>query len=154
MSRAKNLEDEDVAKIVGILDGWSGRLTWDSLIDSVERHLFARYTRQALHKHARIQEAFEQRKGALAAGGSRPRKLASTPEMQVALDKVARLEGMVERLEAENTRLLEQFARWAYNANTRGLDEAYLNSPLPDVNRQHGEQRPAGQRAAPAVKKG
>lgn len=154
MSRAKNLKDEDVAKIVGILDGWSGRLTWDLLIDSVERHLFSRYTRQALHKHARIQEAFEQRKGAMATGGDRPRKLASTPEMQAALDTVARLEGQVERLEAENTRLLEQFARWAYNANIRGLDEAYLNSPLPDVNRQHDEARPAGRRAVPPVKKG
>ena len=154
MSRAKNLEDEDLAKIVGILDGWTGRLTWDSLIDAVERHLFARYTRQALHKHTRIQHAFEQRKRALAADSGHPRKLASTPEMQVALDKVARLEAQVERLEAENARLLEQFARWAYNANTRGLDEAYLNSPLPDVNRQQDEKRPAGRKGASARMKG
>lgn len=136
MSRAKNLEDNDVATIVGILDGWTGRLSWNSLLDAVERHLFARYTRQALHKHARIQRAFEQRKRVLAAESGRPRKLASTPEAQVALDKVGRLEAQVERLEAENARLLEQFARWAYNASTRGLEETYLNSPLPDVNRK------------------
>jgi len=154
MSRAKNLEDEDLAKIVGILDGWTGRLTWDSLIDAVERHLFARYTRQALHKHNRIQHAFEQRKRALAADSGRPRKLASTPEMQVALDKVARLEAQVERLEAENARLLEQFARWAYNANTRGLEEAYLNSPLPDMSRQQDEKRRAGRKVASARMKG
>lgn len=67
MRRAKNLSDEDIARIVGILDGWSGRLTWQSLLDAVERHLFTRYTRQALHKHTRIQQAFEQRKAGLAA---------------------------------------------------------------------------------------
>lgn len=154
MSRAKNLEDKDVATIVGILDGWTGRLTWNSLLDSVERHLFARYTRQALHKHARIQGAFEQRKRTLAADNGRPRKLASTPEMQVALDKVARLEAQVERLEAENARLLEQFARWAYNANMRGLGEAYLNSPLPEVNRQHDERTAAARRVASSKMKG
>lgn len=136
MSRAKNLSDEDIAKIVGILDGWSGRLTWDALLDAVERHLFARYTRQALHKHPRIQNAFELRKKALSEDGGRPRKLASTPEMQAALDKIERLEAQVQRLEAENNRLLEQFARWAYNANMRGLEESFLNSPLPEVNRR------------------
>lgn len=136
MRRAKNLSDEDIAKIVGILDGWSGKLTWDLLIEAVERHLFARYTRQTLHKHTRIQDAFEQRKKALAGERERPSKSATTPEMQAALDKIARLEAQVQRLETENNRLLEQFARWAYNANMRGLEEAFLNSPLPDVNRR------------------
>jgi hypothetical protein len=133
--RAKNLDDEDLTRIVGIIDGWSGRLTWDDLIDAIERHLFARYTRQALHKHIRILEAFQQRKAVLVADGGRPRKVASTPELQAALDKIARLQGENERLEAENTRLLEQFVRWAYNASTRGLDAEYLNLPLPPVNR-------------------
>ncbi|WP_174864243.1 hypothetical protein [Comamonas jiangduensis] len=136
MRRAKNLSDEDITKIVGILDGWSGKLTWDLLIEAVERHLFARYTRQALHKHPRIQDAFELRKKALSADSDRPQKLASTPEMQAALEKIERLEAQVQRIEAENNRLLEQFARWAYNANMRGLEEAFLNSPLPDVNRR------------------
>ena len=108
----------------------------DLLIEAVERHLFARYTRQALHKHPQIQSAFELRKKGLSEKGEGQRKLASTPEMQAALDQIGRLEAQVQRLEAENNRLLEQFARWAYNANRRGLDEAFLNSPLPDVNRR------------------
>ncbi|ENB4188420.1 TPA: hypothetical protein ACXIGC_001405 [Stenotrophomonas maltophilia] len=133
MSRAKNLSDSDVAKIVGILDGWSGRLTWEGLLDAVEKHLYARYTRQALHKHTRIQAAFEQRKLALANGDRRQRSFENLPEMQVAMDRIARLEGELARLEAENARLLEQFVRWAYNASVRGLDDVYLNSPLPVV---------------------
>ncbi|CRD46310.1 hypothetical protein [Stenotrophomonas indicatrix] len=134
MSRAKNLNDSDITKIVGILDGWSGRLTWEGLLDAVEKHLYARYTRQALHKHTRIQAAFEQRKLALAGGDRRPRSFDDLPEMQVAIDRIVRLEGELERLEAENARLLEQFVRWAYNASVRGLDDAYLNSPLPAVH--------------------
>ena len=136
MNRAKNLSDGDIAKIIGILDGWSGRLTWDLPIEAVERHLFARYMRQALHKHPQIQSAFELRKKVLSEKGEGQRKLASPPEMQAALDQIGRLEAQVQRLEADNNRLLEQFARWAYNANMRGLDEEFLNSPLPDVNRR------------------
>lgn len=153
MSRAKNLSSEDVAKIVGILDGWSGRLTWDALLDSVERHLFAKYTRQALHRHSRIQAAFEQRKRTLAEGGGTSRKIEAVPEMQVAMDRIALLEGQLQRVCAENTRLLEQFARWAYNASVRGLDDAYLNSPLPTVSGATSGAGPAAKKGGPAVKK-
>lgn len=136
MRRAKNLSDKDVARIVEILDGWSGKLSWDLFIAAIEKRLFARYTRQALHKHTRIKEAFSHRKATLANDGDRPRKTASSPELQLALDRIDRLTGEIERLNAENTRLLEQFVRWAYNAHTRGLDEGFLSRPLPQVNRQ------------------
>jgi len=152
MSRAKNLGNADITAIVEILDGWSGRLTWDALIDAVERHLFVRYTRQALHKHTRIQNAFALKKQSLVSTGGRQRKVASTPEMQAVQDKIARLQGQVERFEAENTRLLEQFARWAYNASIRGLDEAYLNSALPNVNRKRGAERRVGRLVAAVIK--
>jgi len=38
------------------------------------------------------------------------------------MDQTARLEGELQRVRAENTRLLEQFVRWAYNASVIGLD--------------------------------
>lgn len=133
--RAPNLEDERIEVIVGILDGWTGKLTWEALIEAVERRTHARYTRQALHKHQRIRQAFRLRKRAMkpasgeAAGDTRP------PELQAALQRIARLEAENERLRTENDRLLEQFARWAYNAHTRGLDEKVLNRALPGVDR-------------------
>jgi len=136
MSRAKNLSDEDIAKIVEVLDGWSGKLSWELLIEAIEKRLFARYTRQALHKHVRIKEAFAHRKAELARSGDRPRKAASSPELQLALDRIERLTAENSRLEAENERLLEQFVRWAYNAHLRKLDETFLNQPLPPVDRQ------------------
>ncbi|NQB78276.1 hypothetical protein DZ919_032310, partial [Pseudomonas aeruginosa] len=57
--RAKNLNDDAIGVIVAILDGWSGKLTWDLLIDMIERRLFVRYTRQALDKRARVKVAYQ-----------------------------------------------------------------------------------------------
>jgi hypothetical protein len=154
MSRAKNLSDDDVAKIVAILDGWSGPLRWELLIEEVERRLFARYTRQALHKHGRIKDAFAGRKEALAAAPGRPRKFASSPELQLALDHIDKLTGENQRLKAENDRLLEQFVRWAYNASTRNLDEAFLSRPLPHVDREQTAVSRRGKALVSLAKKG
>ena len=133
MARAKNLSDDDIARIVELLDGWVGHLSWQSLLDAIEKRLFARYTRQALHRHERIRQAFGLRKQALAGKGLAHRT--TSPELTVAFERIGRLEAQVKRLEAEYTRLLEQFVRWAYNASTRNLDEAFLNRALPGVNR-------------------
>ncbi len=132
--RAKNLTDADIKQIVEILDGWSGKLTWELLIDAIELRMHNRYTRQALHKHERIRHAFDLQKKSWAGNGGEIRRVTS-PELRVALEQIARLEAENRRLESENERLLEQFVRWAYNAHTRGLDHEFLNRPLPPVNR-------------------
>lgn len=135
MARARNLTDADVAAIVSILDGWVDSLTWDSLIDSIERRLRVRYTRQALHKHVRIADAFSLRKEALRDDAGEAPRLTSSPELQAAIERIARLEAENHRLEAENNRLLEQYARWIYNANTRGVSIEALSQPLPTIDR-------------------
>jgi hypothetical protein len=137
--REKNLDDAVVAAIVEVLDGWNGRLTWETLIEAVESREGLRYTRQALHRHERIRLAFTGRKKALLGWAAQPRGTAS-PELQVALDRVARLEAENQRLVAENNALLEQFARWAYNAHTRNLTNEFLNNPLPAVDRERSKQ--------------
>ncbi|MDP9010777.1 MAG: hypothetical protein M3N91_19080 [Pseudomonadota bacterium] len=134
VSRERNLDSGAISRIVTILDGWSGKLTWDLLIDAIRRHLRADYTRQALHKHERIKQAFAHRKKALSSEPA-SEEVSGSPELRAALERIGRLEGENGRLEAENQRLLEQFACWAYNAHTRGLDHAFLSRPLPSVNR-------------------
>lgn len=139
MNRAKNLSDSNIERIVEILDGWRGKLRWELLIDEIEKRLFTRYTRQTLHAHARIANAFAHRKQELAGSTGNTLKRTELPELQLAFDRIERLTNECNRLKAENNLLLEQFVRWAYNAHLRGLDEQYLSQPLPDVNRHSDE---------------
>lgn len=129
--RARNLTAADQKAIMGLIDGWTGPLTWERLIDAVEKRLGSRYTRQALHRHSRLQHAFATRRLSLQ-GDAAPRAPTAT---QLLKDRVARLSAENKRLQAENDRLLEQFVRWAYNASTRRIDEATLDLPLPEVAR-------------------
>ena len=142
MTRSKNLTDDDIESIVKILDGWSGVLQWDLLIGEVEKVLFRKYTRQGLDKHPRIKAAFTNKKVDLASRGDADRKVASSPELQLATDRIARLEAELARVKAENNSLLEQFNRWAYNASLRSLDEQYLSRPLPAVDRGQSKVTP------------
>ena len=134
-ARARNLADADIAEIVAILDGWTGKLSWELLIQAVRQRKHATYTRQALHKHERIKLAFSVCKSRLAATDPGSVIKVGSPELQAALERIKRLEGENARLMAENQALLGQFACWAYNAGTRGLDHAFLSRPLPQVDR-------------------
>jgi hypothetical protein len=135
MTRAKNLSAPDVETIVGILDGWSGKLTWDLLIQAIARRNRATYTRQALNNHERIKNAFALRKSVVAGKPISGNKKVDSPELEAALERIARLEGENQRLKMENNQFMEKFATWAYNAHIRGLDEAFLSQPLPLVDR-------------------
>lgn len=147
-NRAPNLDDDAIEAIAGILDGWAGKLSWEALIDAIERRTRVRYTRQALHRHTRIRSAFGLRKKSLTGTRQKLGPAADSPELAAALQRIARLEGENARLTAENHNLLEQFARWAYNAHSRGLDQQFLNQPLPAVDRQQSGRRSLQPKAA------
>ena len=132
--RGRNLSDQDIEIIVDILDGWTGKLTWECLIEAINERLYRRYTRQALHKHDRIHNAFKGRKAALR--GKLPiEHRAVTPEMQVLIQENAKLKAKIDRIEQENTRLLDQFVTWVHNGRFGGLELRKLNQPLPPANR-------------------
>jgi hypothetical protein len=141
--RSRNLDDAAISEIVGIVDGFTGPLSWKRLIEAIEELTRVRYTRQALNNHARIKLAFSVRRELLKATGRPMRVKTANPELAALLEVNARREAEIERLKAENARLLEQFVRWSYNANNRGVGEEVLNRPLPDVNRGHSLRRPA-----------
>jgi hypothetical protein len=147
-SREKNLDDEVVANIVQVLDGWSGKLSWERLIEAVEKRMRLSYTRQALYSHERIRLAFGVRKKALSDNKVGVAGVAASPELQIALDRIALLEGENQRLEAENNALLEQFVRWAYNAQTRNLTKEFLNNPLPAVDRERSKELPPAKKSS------
>jgi hypothetical protein len=141
--RSRNLDDAAISEIVGIFDGWTGPLSWKILIEAIEELTRVRYTRQALNNHARIKLAFSFRRESLQAAGVPMRVDTATPEHAALLQVNARRDAEIGRLKAENARLLEQFVRWSYNANNRGVGEEVLNRPLPTVNRDSSFRRPA-----------
>lgn len=130
---SRHLSDRNIKAICGMLDGWRGTLTWDSLVAGIEGLLGERYSRQALNSHDQIRLAFQVRKNILKVHPERPSRGSS--ENRAAQDRITRLEAENARLHAENDRLLGLFAIWAYNASLHGLDKDRLNRPMPSTNR-------------------
>lgn len=135
--RARNIDDRTIIQVVGLLDGWAGKLSWDLLVDEIEKRLGIHYTRQALDKHARIKLAYQITKQRLS-NAPRPqhRKKSYSQELVPTLARLERLAAENARLKAENEHMLEQFVTWAYNAYLKGLTKDYLNTPLPLVDRE------------------
>lgn len=133
---AVHLSDEDIGTIVGILDGWpSGKkLIWQSLIDECYKRLGHPYTRQAFARYDRIKRAYKIKKQNVQHGAGKFK--GKSIELQKALERIERLQSENKRLNAENQALLEQFARYTYNAHIKNVDEKWLNQPLPKIDRQ------------------
>jgi hypothetical protein len=147
--RSRNLDDAAISEIVGIMDGCTGPLSWNILIEAIDELTRVRYTRQALNNHARIKLAFSLRRESLKATGVPMRVNTATPELAALRQANARREAEIDRLKVENSRLLEQFVRWSYNANNRGVGEEVLNRPLPTVNRGSSLHRSALAKPSP-----
>jgi hypothetical protein len=148
--RARNLTDDDIDRIALLIDGWSGKLTWKLLIEAIADRTAQTYTRQTLAKHTKIQLAFEHKE--IKPAPEKPVSL--SPELEAAEQTIERLEATVKRLTYENNSLIEQFVRWAHNASFRGLDEDFLNQPLPPVDRERTKEDRQRLGKVPTPKKG
>lgn len=138
-SRGRVIDETVLEVIEHLLDKWSGKLTWDLLIDAIKSSIATEYTRQALAGHERIVKAFSLRKTSLSKDAGRP----SSGD--------TRIDGLIETidtLKAENARLNQEcvghramFIRWTQNALIKGLTEEQLNAPLPPVFRGATEEK-------------
>ncbi len=133
---AKHLTDMDIEKIVGVIDGCTGKLTWDWVCDTAAKAVGKRPTRQSLNTHVRIKAAFKNKKERLKSGAG---EIKTPPSLTVAAQRIKRLEEENARLKKENELFLEQFVVWQYNAYRNGLSEAQLNDPLPVIDRESSE---------------
>lgn len=131
------LNDESIDKIVLVLDGWSGTFTWDLFADAIAVRLGVRYSRQALERHVRIKKGFQLTKKRLRE--AKPAIRSGIVEVEKLQEQLDRLKAKAARLEAENSSLLDQFRRWAYNASIAGFTQEKLNAPLPEVDRKHAK---------------
>lgn len=129
---AKHLTDADVERIVDLLDGWRDRLTWKALSVACRPVIGTAPSRQTLFRFVRITDAFKSTKLRLKSAETET----SVPHsMRVAGERIARLSEENERLKRENSRLLQQFVVWQYNAHVKGLSDVDLNRPLPSIDR-------------------
>lgn len=132
--RSENLDDEKIEKIVQILDGWSGKLTWNKLIDEIALHLKNQYTRQTLAKHTRIKSAYELIKGNKL--DTEKKKIYTPIEINVLIQELEKIKAENKRLKKEKQDLLAQFARWTYNSYAKGISKEELDKPLPIIDRR------------------
>ena len=64
-TRAPDLTEERIKVIIDILDNWNSKLTWDMLLDSVEKATGFRYSRFTFAEYAEIANAFSLKKDTL-----------------------------------------------------------------------------------------
>lgn len=135
------LTEAEVDKIVTLLTGWQGKLSWELLLIRIKPFLKREFTRQGLDKQETISIAFKQAKDRLRLRTKKPApdRGDMPPELAAALSRVDNLIAEVDMLKVERDRLLERFATWLYNARTRGLSEMDLNQPLPLIDRDRSE---------------
>jgi hypothetical protein len=128
----KHLTDHDIEYIVGLLDGWSNKLTWETLCDACVPVIGAKPARQTLASIVRIESAYAACKKRLKENNNEVRL---PPSRQMVAERINRLERENERLKRENIELLQQFVVWQYNAHCKGLSNIDLNKPLPGIDR-------------------
>lgn len=135
---AKHLSTKDLDLIVGLIDGWEGKLGWEALCDAVEPLIGTRPTRQTLNSHERIKNAFKHQKKRLKSGFVSTKRPAS---LSIAEQRIRRLEAENSRLQRENNQLLERFMCWQYNAHKFNVSAEKLDAPLPFVDRDSSEAK-------------
>lgn len=138
-NRAPDLTDERITNVIEILDEWKGKLTWELLLDAVEKATGHRYSRFTFAEYPQIANAFSLRKDALRGTLPRSRGEPRDERLRAALSQVDRYKAKIDRLEAENQLLTEQFVTWAINAERRGVTLDMLNATLPKPPRDRSK---------------
>lgn len=136
---AKHLNPADVDAIVDIIRGWpTEKLTWEGICEAAAKLIGKTPTRQTLNAHASIKDAYAAKKSGLKVHGPRT---AMPSSLAVAAQRIARLQIENDELKLKNDALLEQFAKWQYNAYKHGLKEHQLNADLPRIDRERTEEQ-------------
>ncbi|OZO04535.1 hypothetical protein B7453_10380 [Pseudomonas sp. IB20] len=133
---AKHLTRSDIMAIVDTLYAWQGLLTWDELCGAVTNLVGKRPTRQSLSANPDIKRAFDQAK---AQSRSEVVHVPTPSSLKIAGERIARLESENEALKLQNSRLIERFLRWQYNASIKGLHLSQLDHPLPIIDRERSD---------------
>lgn len=139
-NRAPDLTNERIATVLETLDAWKGKLTWELLLDAVETSMGHRYSRFTFAEYPQLANAFSLKKDSLRGTLPRLRGEPRDERVRAALAQADRYKAKIERLEAENQLLSEQFVTWALNAERKGVTMDMLNAPLPKPQRDRSKE--------------
>jgi hypothetical protein len=139
---APRLSASDIERAVRLLDGWTGKLTWDRYLAVLQIEIGHLYTKPGMRKHARVLNAWDMAQRRLAEGSREvgPRK-GGDAAIAASHRRVATLRAENARLEQENRDLLERFLRWSYNAIAAGLTPERLDASLVGADAAAGMPR-------------
>lgn len=109
-------------KVGEVIAHWRGakKLTWQNLIDKLEKDGVCSYSRQTLEKYDDIKHAFNERKAVLRLERSGEPEYAS-PELQKARERIRHLEETVAERDLVIVNLRELIRRWTYNGSSLGI---------------------------------
>ncbi|WP_199456789.1 MULTISPECIES: hypothetical protein [unclassified Marinobacter] len=123
------LSKVDVERIELMIRNWRTRkLTWELVVIACGNELGIETTRKTLLTRNGIKTAMRLRKAELKAPSQEVRQFT---DIDRANDRIVRLTQRVAELEKAQEALVDQFTRWAYNADLHGVNEDVLNRPIP-----------------------
>ncbi len=134
---AKHLSKRDIEAVINIILGWKDdKLSWDGLCASSAKVIGKIPTRQSLSANKAIKEVFKARKAGIKQKGN---ELPKPGNLNIAAERIARLQNENDMLKKKNAELLEKFVIWQYNAYKHGVKEHELNESLPRIDRERTE---------------
>ena len=130
MATAPRLTKEGIDIALKLLDSWTGKLTWPRFLAMLEVDLGHKYTKAALLRHSRFKDSWDKRRWSENPERNEKNNFGNYG-LQIALEKIAKLEKTIERLENDNNLFNEKFVVWATNAANKGITIEELNRPIP-----------------------
>ena len=137
--RAPDLTPDHLGLVLETLDGWKEKLTWELLVDAMEKATGNRYSRFTYARYPEIANAYALKKESLRDALPRSAGEPRDARVRAALDRAERARARADRLQAENMLLTEQFVTWAINAERRGVTIDMLSAPLPKPERDRSK---------------
>ena len=127
------LSGSDVQRIELMIRNWqNNKLTWELVVRGCSAELGIETTRKTLLTRENIKAAMRLRKAELKTPSQAVRQF---KDIDRANDRIVRLSQRIAELECAQQILIDQFARWAYNADAHGLNIDVLNQPIPKPHR-------------------
>lgn len=139
--RRVRITEQFAADICELILEWRGPLTWGRVVEEVERVCGQRWTRQALHKHDRIQQAYQDKRKTLK---TRAPVAEGDIARMILLEKIERQESEIRNLLKCVHAYDELFIRYQANAHRLSIAPAELEKPLPPVERRNWQREETG----------